>query len=48
MHKPLVRVFQETKYRMAIRHALQKASIEEVKISYEESKRELERRQKEK
>ena len=42
--KSLVRVVQETKYRLGIRKALQKASIEELHIALEETKREINRR----
>ena len=42
----LIAIAKLTKYRMTLRMALQKASIEELKICKEELKREFDRRTK--
>lgn len=42
----LIAFAQRTKYRLDLRMALQKASIEELKITKEELKREFDRRRK--
>ena len=39
---------KETKYRLAMRKAMQKSSIEELHIALEEGKKEIERRNKQK
>lgn len=44
MAKSLIQTFKETKYRMGMRKALQKASIEELHIALEETRREINRR----
>ena len=44
----IVRKMQLTAYRMRMRTALQKSSIEELKIALEETRKEIERRNKKK
>ncbi len=44
MKKSLIRIVKETQYRLGIRRALQKASIEELHIALEETRREINRR----
>lgn len=48
MAKSLIQTVRETKYRMTMRKAMQKSSIEELKICLEEVKREIEIRNKQK
>ena len=44
----LIAKMKETRYRMSMRQALQKASIEELQINKEELQREFDRRRKQK
>ena len=44
----MIQKFRETKYRMTMRKAIQKASREELQICLEEVKREIEQRNKQK
>lgn len=44
----LIRKAQELKFRLKLRKSLQEETIELVKITYDESKKELERRNKKK
>lgn len=46
MHKSLIQMTKETIYRMNMRKALQKASIEELHIALEETRKEINRRNK--
>ena len=44
----LLQKVKETKYRMTMRTALQKSSIEELRIALDEVRKEIERRNKQK
>lgn len=44
--KSLIQMGRETKYRMTMRKAMQKSSIEELHICLEECRKEIERRNK--